>query len=142
MNYLHEFVGILALAGGLAIVARFLKQPLIIAYIATGLLAGPFFLNFIHEQETIRFLSEICVSLLLFIVGLGLTPRVIREVGKVAVIAGVGQVLFTSVLGYFFSLALGFSSLTALYLSVALSFSSTIIIFKLLSDRGDTEKLY
>lgn len=37
---------------------------------------------------------------------------------------------------------LGFSITTAIYVCIALTFSSTIVIIKLLSDRGDTEQVY
>ena len=62
-----------------------------------------------------------------------------KYVGKVSVITGLGQVIFTSVIGFFIAIALGFSSITSIYIAIALTFSSTIIIMKLLSDKGDTE---
>jgi len=78
----------------------------------------------------------------LFIVGISLSPRVIREVGKVSLVTGIGQILFTSLIGFFISRALGFSILVSGYIAIAITFSSTIIIMKLLSDKKDTEKLY
>ncbi|MFH1990265.1 MAG: cation:proton antiporter family protein [Patescibacteria group bacterium] len=133
---------LLAAAALISFITRLLKQPLIIGHIATGLLVGPLLLNLVRSHDTMQLFSEIGVAFLLFIVGLNLTPYVIKEFGKVALLTGVGQVLLTSVAGYFISLALGFSPLTSLYISVALTFSSTIIILKLISDKGDLEKLY
>lgn len=121
---------------------RFLRQPLIIGYILTGILLGPYFLGLTGATETIRIFSQLGVAFLLFTVGIGLNPHVIKEVGKVSLITGVGQVLFTTGIGYGIARILGFVPLHALYLAVALSFSSTIIIMKLLYDKGDTEKLY
>jgi len=71
-----------------------------------------------------------------------LSPKVIKEVGKIAFITGIGQILFTTFFGFLISIALGFNWVTALYISIALTFSSTIIIMKLLSDKDALEKLY
>ncbi len=123
-------------------IIRLLKQPLIIGYIITGILLSPSILNVIKSTDIIITLSQVGIALLLFMVGLNLNPRVIKEVGKVSLITGIGQVVFTTLIGYFIIKALGFSAITAIYLSLALSFSSTIIITKLLSDKGDLHKLY
>ncbi len=121
---------------------RLLKQPLIIGYLITGIIASPSILNLVKSVEMLATFSEIGVALLLFMVGLNLNPRIIKDVGKISLIIGVGQVLFTSIIGFLILKALGFSSLTSLYVAIALTFSSTIIIMKLLSDKGDLEKLY
>ncbi|MBU0762963.1 MAG: cation:proton antiporter, partial [Candidatus Altiarchaeota archaeon] len=119
-----------------------LKQPLIIGYITTGIIVGPHILNVLHSTDTLVTFSHVGVSLLLFIVGLNLSPKVIKEVGKVSLITGVGQVIFTSVIGFLICKALGFPVIVSAYVAVALTFSSTIIIMKLLSDKGDIETLY
>jgi Kef-type K+ transport system membrane component KefB/K+/H+ antiporter YhaU regulatory subunit KhtT len=82
------------------------------------------------------------IALLLFVVGLKLDVTMVRTVGPVALATGVGQVVFTSVIGFFITLALGFAPLPALYIAVALTFSSTIIIVKLLSDKREIDALH
>jgi len=123
-------------------IMRLLKQPLIIGYILTGIIVSPYFLNIVQSTETIKVFSQIGIALLLFIVGLSLSPKVIREVGKVSLITGIGQIIFTSLFGFLISRLLGFSVVVSLYIAIALTFSSTIIIMKLLSDKKDLEKLY
>jgi len=123
-------------------IMRLLKQPLIIGYILTGIIVSPYFLDIVQSTETIKVFSEIGIALLLFIVGLSLSPKVIKEVGKVSLITGIGQIVFTSLFGFLISRLLGFSVIVSLYIAIALSFSSTIIIMKLLSDKKDLEKLY
>ena len=123
-------------------IIRLLKQPLIIAYIISGIIVGPYFLGILPGIEAVYTFSEIGIALLLFIVGLHLTPRVIKEVGKISLITGLGQIFFTAVIGYFIATMLGFAPITALYIAIALTFSSTIIILKLLSDKGDLDNLY
>jgi len=137
-----QFGLVILIVLGVSVIIKLLKQPLIIGYIVSGILVGPFFLNLIQDGIILSVFSEMGIAFLLFIVGLHLSPKVIKEVGKVSLITGVGQILFTSLIGYFISIALGFSPLTSIYIAVALTFSSTIIIMKLLSDKDDLEKLY
>lgn len=133
---------IIVLATVVACIARLLKQPLIVGYIVTGIIAGPYVLNLIHSSEHIELFSKIGITILLFIVGLSLSPKIIKEVGKVSLVTGIGQVVFTSLIGFGLALLLGIDRIAALYIAIALTFSSTIIILKLLSDKGDLNKLY
>lgn len=121
---------------------KLFKQPLVVGYILSGILVGPYVLKILNSNEQIELFSKIGITILLFIVGLSLRPDTIKETGKVSLITGLGQIIFTSVIGFGVMILLGFDKITALYGSIALTFSSTIIILKLLSDRGDLEKLY
>jgi len=136
---LSKILGITVVTTGLA---RLLKQPAIIGYILSGIIAGPVFFNIINSTATLTTFSQIGVALLLFFVGLNLNPKVIKDVGKIALITGLGQVLFTTFIGFIILKLIGFSTTTALYVAIALAFSSTIIIMKLLSDKRDLESLY
>lgn len=129
-------------AGVLSLIAHKLLQPLIIAYIATGILVGPGLLGLAQSDEVFEVLSSIGIAFLLFIVGLNLNWRNIKDVGRVALVAGLAQVLVTSLLGTVIALWLSFSLTTALFLGIAFSFSSTIIIVKLLTDKEDIDRLY
>jgi len=138
----YELAAILGLAVALGFLGRFIKQPLIVSFIFVGVLVGPYGLNLLHSVEKIHLLSEMGIAVLLFVVGLKLDLTLIRTSGKVALAAGLGQVLFTSVFGYFISVGLGFEPVTSLYIAVALTFSSTIIIVKLLSDKKEIQSLH
>ena len=137
-----QFSLILLIVLFISTIIRLLKQPLIIGYIVSGIVVGPLFLNLIKNVQTISVFSEMGIAFLLFIVGLHLSPKVIKEVGKVALITGLGQIIFTSVIGFLIIYLLGFNVITAIYIAIALTFSSTIIIMKLLSDKDALEKLY
>ena len=128
MEIFQEISLILLLALIVSTVMRYLKQPLIIGYIFTGLIVGPSLLNVLSSTETVELFSKIGITSLLFIVGLGLSPKVIKELGIVSLATGLGQVVFTSVVGYFLGIILGFTPIQAIYISIALTFSSTIII--------------
>ena len=121
---------------------RVLKQPLIVGYIFTGIIVGPYFFNLFSTNEIFETLSQLGIAFLLFMVGMHLNPRAIKEVGKVSLVTGIGQIIFTSIIGFLISLALGFSILVSVYISIALTFSSTIIITKLLYDKKDIDSLY
>ncbi len=142
MEVFLEISLIIAIAAAIALVMQLLRQPLVLGHIITGIVVGPAVLNIIHSKEAIEVFSHLGITALLFIVGLSLSPRVIREVGKVALIAGLGQVIFTTAIGYGIGAAFGFAPMVSLFLAVAFTFSSTIIISKLLSDKHDTNKLY
>ncbi|MCH8004261.1 MAG: cation:proton antiporter [Nanoarchaeota archaeon] len=123
-------------------IMRLLKQPLIIGYILTGIIVSPYFLNIVKSTDAIATFAQIGIVLLLFMVGLNLNPKIIKDVGKVSLVTGIGQVIFTSLIGFFIGQLLGFSTIVSIYIAIALTFSSTIIIMKLLSDKGDLETLY
>lgn len=125
-----------------AMLMRKLKQPLIIGHILTGILLGPAIFGVIKSGETIEVMGSFGIALLLFLVGLGLNPKIIKEVGKVSLLTGIGQVLFTTIAGLGVATIFGYSLVSALYIAVALTFSSTIIILKLLTDKREHNKLY
>lgn len=137
-----EISALLVISAIISMIMRALRQPLIIGYILTGLIVGPALLGFIKSPEAIEGLGSFGVALLLFIVGLGLNPKVIKEVGKVSLLTGLGQIIFTSLVGFFILRYLEFNVITSFYVAVALTFSSTIIILKLLSDKKEENKLY
>ncbi|MCF6506306.1 sodium:proton exchanger [Blastococcus sp. MG754426] len=138
----HVIAALLALAAVIAAAAVKLRQPLIISFIAVGIAVGPVGLGWVEENDQVALLAELGIALLLFLVGLKLDPHLIRTTGPVAVATGLGQVLFTSVVGFGLGLLLGLSPVEAVYVAVALTFSSTIIIVKLLSDKREIDQLH
>lgn len=142
VNIFYEFSFILIIAAILGVVARLLKQPLIVAFIAVGILLGPAGLDIGITKEQMHLFAHMGISILLFLVGLKLDVKLIKSMGPVALATGLGQVLFTSAFGFCIALALGFSVIGSVYIAVALTFSSTIIIVKLLSDKKEIDSLH
>ncbi|SFE80741.1 cation:proton antiporter [Blastococcus tunisiensis] len=138
----HTIAALLAVAAVIAAAAVKLRQPLIISFIAVGIVVGPIGLGWVEENNQVALLAELGIALLLFLVGLKLDPHLIRTTGPVAVATGLGQVVFTSVVGFGLGLLLGLSPVEAVYVAVALTFSSTIIIVKLLSDKREIDQLH
>ncbi|TAN33048.1 hypothetical protein EPN28_03550 [Patescibacteria group bacterium] len=134
---------LLALTVGAAFILRLLRQPLIIAYLAVGVLAGPMFFNLLKGGANVYdAFAKIGVVLLLFVVGLNLNLGYLKKIGKVAIITGLAQVTLTALIGMAILQALKFSLLSSIYLAVAITFSSTIIITKLLNEKKHTESMY
>ena len=133
---------IITLAAVVALFMRLIKQPLIISYIITGIIVGPSVLHLVKSPSTIELFSNIGIALLLFIIGLGLNPKVFKEVGKVTAVVGVAQVALTTGAGYAVGRLVGFNTQESLFLGLAVAFSSTIIILKLLSDKKEQTRLY
>ncbi|MBI4268237.1 cation:proton antiporter, partial [Candidatus Uhrbacteria bacterium] len=135
-------IGVLIIVATLlAILASFLRQPLIIAYVLAGLILGPL-TGLITDTQLITRLSELGIAFLLFLVGLEMDVRKLKSVGLPAAISGAAQVALTSAMGFALLMFLGFSRTESVYLAVALSFSSTMIVVKLLSDRQELDTLH
>ncbi len=137
-----EIAILLVMAAAIGLFGTVLRQPLIVSFIAVGLIAGPSALNVVRSDEQIGLLSQLGIAVLLFLVGIKLDVKLIRSLGAVALMTGLGQVAFTSFFGYLIGLALGLGHVTSVYVAVALTFSSTIIIVKLLSDKREIDSLH
>lgn len=138
----YELTALVVMAAVFGFVGVLLRQPMIVSFIAVGVLAGPSALDIVQSHEHIELLAELGIVVLLFLVGLKLDLKLIRTLGPVALATGLGQVAFTSAIGYLIGIALGFNTVTSLYVAVALTFSSTIIIVKLLSDKREVDSLH
>jgi Kef-type K+ transport system membrane component KefB len=138
----YEIAALLVLAAGVGFAGILLRQPLIVSFIAVGILAGPSVLDIARSDRQIDLLAELGIAVLLFLVGLKLDFNLVRTLGPVALVTGLGQVIFTTVFGFLIALALGLDPLTAIYVAIALTFSSTIIIVKLLSDKREIDSLH
>lgn len=123
-------------------ISYFLKQPLILAYIAAGVLIGPFGLGLVHDIETIHIIAQVGIMLMLFLVGLEMNPSRLKSLGFVAFATGIGQVLFTGLVGYGIAHLFDFPLIQAVYLAIALTFSSTVIAIKIIYDKRDNNALY
>jgi Kef-type K+ transport system membrane component KefB len=124
-----------------ALLARVVRMPSIVAYILAGLLLGPA-LKLLEITDSVQLISEVGIALLLFLVGLELSFDKIRDVGRVAVLAGLGQVVFTAAGGFGLSLLLGFTVIESVFIGTALTFSSTVVVVKLLGQKGELDALY
>ncbi len=119
------------------------NQPLVIGYIVAGILISPFVLGSGVSTEVITIFSELGIAFLLFMVGLHLNPKVIKEIGGASLVIGLIQIVLTFGAAFLVAFSLlEYNLVSSLYIGIALAFSSTIIIMKLLSDQKNLDSLH
>ncbi|MBU4407003.1 MAG: cation:proton antiporter, partial [Candidatus Altiarchaeota archaeon] len=136
-------LGIIVLTATLlGLIARVLKQPLILAYVVAGVLIGPAAFRLITSGHMISTFAEMGIAFLLFMVGLELDLSRLKQVGRVSVLCGLGQIAITFVFGFLLSTLLGFQQLESFYIAFILTISSTMVVIKLLSDKNELDTLH
>ncbi len=133
---------IIVIAAIVAFFMRVIGQPLTISYIITGILVGPAVLNIASSPDSLSLFSDIGIALLLFIIGLGLNPNVVREVSRPTAFVCFSQIIAVTTIGAIVGSAFGLTGNESLFLGASLAFSSTIIVLKLLSDKKEDNRLY
>ncbi len=133
-------------ATAFALLAKALKQPLLLAYLAAGVVLGPKIgFGLIHDEASISLISEIGLILLLFIIGLEIDLKKLLSAGKTLIVSGLSQFLICVALGMGFAVLIGFQMgggrFDALYLAVAMALSSTMIVVKILYDKFELTTL-
>lgn len=144
MNIGIELLGDLAFlliaCAAVGALAYILKQPLILGFLAAGILIGPFGpFGLIKNIEMLNNFSDIAIVLLLFGVGLSFPLSKLRGVGKVGITIAVIEVLVMLGIGFAIGAMFGWNFYDSMFLAAALSISSTAVIIKVLEDRGSME---
>jgi len=127
-------------------IARLVRQPLILGYIAGGVILSPRLgFGLVQSAESIELIAEIGLILLLFIIGLEIDLRELKRLGRSMLALGVGQFVINALLGLVFFSWLGYrvtrGNFDLLYLSIVISLSSTLIVVKLLRDKFELKIL-
>ena len=129
-----------AFAGSLG--ARLLRLPVIVGYLAAGMIIGPHVLEVIGNQQTVESLAEFGVILLLFAVGVEVSFRDVVKLRNIAVFGTLAQIACMGAIGYGVGYLLGLDTAGAVTLALAVSLSSTMVVLKTLNDRGDLLTLH
>jgi Kef-type K+ transport system membrane component KefB len=131
-NIIFELVLIFAGAAIVATLFLYLKQPIILAYIALGVAIGPSGVGLINNPHHIEQLSHIGIILLLFLIGLNLRPdRMVGLFGKISLLTLATSIMFMTLVSLA-AFAMGFPLVYSLVIGAALMFSSTIVGLKLI----------
>jgi Kef-type K+ transport system membrane component KefB len=137
---------ILIIAAVAAFIFKLFKQPQILSYVLVGVLIGPIFTFFakktIVDSAMVEATSIIGIAFLLFIVGLEMDIKSLKNVTLVSSLGGATQIAVIFGIGYLVALAIGFLSLEATYIGLILAFSSTMVVLKLLSDKRELQTLH
>lgn len=129
-----------ALVGG--VLALRLKLPVIVGYIAGGILVGPHAFRLVSDVGQIETVATIGVVLLLFALGMEFSLRRLREISKVAILGGVAQILTTVAVGFLIGRLLGWSSEEAVFFGLVIALSSTTVVLKILTERGELDSAH
>ena len=126
--------------------ARLLRQPLLLGYIAGGILLSPQLgFGLVTSAESIELISEIGLILLLFIIGLEIDLREVGRLGRSMLALGVSQFVINSLLGvaffYWLGYRVGAGRFDLVYLAIVISLSSTLIVVKLLREKFELKIL-
>ena len=126
-----------------AVGSQVARQPLLLAYLVAGFAIGPLGFKFITNTGDIQTISEIGLSLLLFMIGLEINLKKMLSAGKTITLTAAAQILGCVLLGWlvFDFAGLAHTHLEGLYLGVAAAMSSTVIIVKILYDKRELETL-
>ena len=128
-------------AATFAFVGKLIRMPTIVGYILAGVVLGPL-LKLIEIDDSLDLISELGIALLLFLVGLELSFEKIKDLGRVALILGGCQVLLTAIGGTLVAYSIGFGLIEAIFLGGTVTFSSTVVVIKLLDQKGVMNRLY
>src|SRR5262245_2484122 len=125
-----------AVLGGAA--AWAVRQPLILGYVAGGILVGPFTPGpTVSDVHTFELFAEIGVILLMFSIGIGFSLRGLARVRWVALLGGPLGIALCVALSLGVGTLLGWSSLQGVVIGLVISVASTMVLARLLIDRGE-----
>lgn len=137
MGIATDIILLIVVAFGCGLLLQRLGQPVILGYIAAGIILGPHTggvtVSNIHDIEK---LAEIGVALLLFALGLEFSLKDLKPVKKVALIGTPIQIILTMGLGFGIGHLTGWEWKDSLWLGACISLSSTMVILKTLMNQG------
>lgn len=135
-GFLQDLAILMLFAGVSIVIFSRLKQPVVLGYIVAGFLIGPhlFTPGLIHDEDSIKTLSELGVIFLMFSLGLEFSIRKLFSVGATAFIAALLEIVVMIWIGYEIGRFFGWNNINSIFLGAILAVSSTTIIIKALSD--------
>ncbi len=141
-DLLFELAIILVTAGAISVLFSKLKLPVVVVYLAAGMILGPnlFEPSFVNDVDIINALADAGIVLLMFTLGLEFNLKRLRKVGLFAALAGTVEIVLMITLGYGLGTMLGWSPVQSIFLGAVMSISSTAVIIKVLSDADMMKK--
>ncbi len=136
-----DFALIILTAVALGYLFRLSGQPTIVAYIFTGIVLGPVFLDVITEGQLVELMAELGLGFLLFLLGLKLRIDDIREILRPVINIAIWQTILQTALAFAIAYALGFDLIQTTIIALATVFGATPIIVKVLADKDELTSL-
>ena len=141
-HLLQDLAIALLAALGLGLLCRKLEQPPLIGYLLGGLLVGPSGIGLVSDVHSIEVLAEMGVVLLMFALGVETSFKEMKPVRRFAVLGGAIQILVTVGVLLAVGTWLGLPAGTSILLGFIIAISSTVVVLKVLMDRGALESAH
>jgi monovalent cation:H+ antiporter-2, CPA2 family len=139
-NFYRDLAYVFVAATGGGLIARWLRQPLILGYVLGGILIGPFTPGpTVSDVHVLELLAEVGVILLMYSIGIEFSLDDLRKVKWTAVIGGPLGILLSIGLGLGVGAALGWSTQQGIAIGATVSVASTMVLSRLLMDRGELQ---
>jgi Kef-type K+ transport system membrane component KefB len=132
---------IILAAAFFAFLGKQIQMPSLVGYLLAGLMLGPG-LNLVEIGHSLELIAEMGIALLLFLVGLELSLGKIKDLGRAAILLGFFQVTLTATCGFLMAQLFGFEWLASLFIAATVTFSSTVVVIKLLDQKGHMHRRY
>ena len=133
---IQDFAVVIIVAAVMGFITFKLKQPTVIGYILAGMVIGPYIspLTLIDEVNTLNFLAELGIIILLFVIGTEFPIAKLRSVGRISIVVALAESLGTMLITFFVAKTLGFSQFDSMFLALAMSVTITIVTVKILEE--------
>jgi CPA2 family monovalent cation:H+ antiporter-2 len=136
---LPPLVGMISIILALGLLFQFFRQPQLVAYILAGVVMGPSGLGMVTDIRLVEHLGALGVTLLLFFIGMEVSPHKLARGWRIAVFGTLLQVLISVITVWGVGLVLGWELSRVVLLGFVVSLSSTAVVLKLLKDEGELE---
>lgn len=141
-NSLSLVLILLATAVLVVVVCRILRLPVMLGYLAVGILIGPHAFGWIPDSASTRHLAEFGVVFLMFSIGLEFSLTRLKAMKRTVFGLGSAQVIATTLLVMAAAWSLGMDWRAGLALGGILAMSSTAIVSKMLVERAEINLPY
>jgi len=144
LTFLNDLAVVMAVSAATTVLFHLWRQPVVLGYIVAGVIIGPHTppFSFVTDLHSIHTLAELGILLLLFSIGLEFDLKKLRQVGGVAILAALLEILLMIWLGYSTGRFLGWNQMDSLFLGAILSISSTTIIVQVLMETGQLRETF
>lgn len=143
-NFILDLTTVLGASAVGGYIANRLRQPVLLGFLASGLIVGPFGLKLLSEVDRIKPFAEIGVAFLLFALGVEFSLAELKRVKDIALKGSLLQIGLTIVLVALLAILMGWVTTVpqGIFLGAVLSLSSTAVVLKTLTERGETNTVH
>jgi len=136
---LPPLVGVILAVLLIGLAFQLFRQPQLVAYIIAGVVIGPAGLGIVHDLAIIEHLGALGVTLLLFFIGMEISPHQLARGWRIAIFGTLAQILISVATTWSIGTLLDWSMSRIVLLGFVISLSSTAVVLKLLKDRNELD---